>query len=194
VLLPDGVRGGVRLVDATDELGLFAEERAVVERAILSRRREFATGRALLRCLTGVDAAIPTDADRRPVLPPGVVGSLTHDGRVVVAVTSTEPSFCGLGVDIEPHGVASDELATAIIRPDDHIHDATLALVIKEAAFKAWSRSGRPLLDHQQVRIAEVSGRDALAVVLPTSEPIVVRAGAVAGRWLAVAAQRCHVK
>ena len=100
-LAPAGVRTGSRLITPDDAATLHAVEAAAVERAVDVRRREFATGRALLRSLLGTDVAIPVGPSRAPVLPAGVVGSLAHDRVLAVAAVTTEPAIAALGIDVE---------------------------------------------------------------------------------------------
>ena len=149
---------GVRRVsDLEDQL--FAEELAAVAAASPQRRHQFATGRVLLREVIGHDGPIPMAADRRMVLPPGVVASLAHDDRIAVAVAASSSALVGLGVDVEPLADLDADEAALIIRPDDEVDDPLVAFVAKEAAYKAWSRPGRPILDHHDVRLtAQASG------------------------------------
>jgi len=90
--------------DAVAELA--EEERALIVRAVESRRREFSTGRRLARRLLaerGIEPrAILRDSDRVPIWPGGVTGSISHcREHAVVAVCDANACF-GVGVDIEP--------------------------------------------------------------------------------------------
>ena len=91
-LVPSSVRTGVRSIDEADEATLWPIERAAVTAAVRSRRTEFATGRALLRELLDLDAAIPVRPDRRPEFPDGTVGTLAHDQDIAVAATAHDAS------------------------------------------------------------------------------------------------------
>jgi 4'-phosphopantetheinyl transferase EntD len=186
-LAPRHVVTGARRVDRGDERALFPEERSAVRRAVASRRQQFASGRALLRELLGRDVAIPVGSDRRPVLPAPFVASLAHDSEYAVAAATRDRRIAGLGIDIEPVAPFTPELARHILRTDDELTDPASAFVIKEAAYKAWSRPGRPILDHHDVRITAADDTTILATVLPTGDSLPVHAAFVAGRWLAVA-------
>jgi 4'-phosphopantetheinyl transferase EntD len=186
-LAPPSVVSAARLVTDDDERELYPAERDAIRRAVPSRRRQFATGRALLRQLLGHRVSIPVAADRRPVLPPGVTASLAHDDEVAVAVATADPRFTGLGVDIERIAAVTPDLATSILRPDDGTADVAMAFVIKEAAYKAWSRPDRPILDHHEVHLMVGGGGTVIATVLPTGGRVPVNVAQVACRWLAVA-------
>lgn len=181
------MRTGVRCVDADDEVRLFPEETRTVASAAPSRRREFATGRVLLRQLLERDVVIPIAPGGRPLLPDGVLASLSHDRQIAVAVMSQDRRVVALGVDIEPVDSFTPELAPHILREDDELTDAAMAFVVKEAAYKAWSTHERPILDHHDVHLALAGDASIVATVLPTGHSIPVQAVLVAGRWLALA-------
>lgn len=85
---------------------LLPEERQHVERSVISRTREFATGRVLarqlLRRLGLDDAPLLAGRDRCPHWPEGTTGSISHtDDVCVVAVTLTDEARA-IGIDVEP--------------------------------------------------------------------------------------------
>jgi enterobactin synthetase component D / holo-[acyl-carrier protein] synthase len=136
-----------------------------VERAVAKRRREFATGRVLLRELLGRPDAIAVDARRAPVWPAGFCGSLAHDDRYAVGAVTDDPAIRALGIDIEPTVPLALDLAALILRPDEDGLDAHLAFSLKEAAYKAWSAMGGRILDHLEVRVSVDGGRFEALVV-----------------------------
>lgn len=150
-IAPPGVVTGCRAIDASDEALLHDDERAAINTAVAKRRREFATGRALLHEITGDPTSVGVDPGRRPMLPAGVVGSLAHDDTYAVAAITRDAAITALGVDIEPSTPLSAELAAVILRPDEGTIDAHLAFTLKEAVYKAWSALGGGMLDHHQV-------------------------------------------
>jgi 4'-phosphopantetheinyl transferase EntD len=99
----------------TGELSdLFPEEQHVVERAVMSRVREFATGRVLarqlLRRLGFSDEPILPGRNRCPIWPAGATGSISHTGdRCVVAVALREDA-AAIGIDVEPFAPLETEL------------------------------------------------------------------------------------
>jgi 4'-phosphopantetheinyl transferase EntD len=184
-IVPTGVRAGVRRITPDDLAALHDEESAHVRRAVARRQHEFASGRALLRELIGYRVTIPAAADRSPILPAGVRGSLAHDRDLVVAAISTEPAVRALGIDVEPATPLEPDLADVILREDEVGIDAHRAFTMKEAAYKAWSSLGGRLIDHHDVRLA-LSGSRFRAEVLLDGRTFDGTSVAAADRWLAL--------
>ena len=178
------VTSGARVIDDVDIASLRATERVGIGSAGLSRRREFASGRALMRCLIGRDVELPIGHDRRPVLPDGLVGSLAHDHQIAIAVLAPRDRFTALGIDLEPSRPIDDEMAEIILRPEESAIDPLLAFCLKEAAYKAWSNAGGGFLEHHDVSIA-LDGSRFVAVVLPSRLTLQGGWAHVAGRWIA---------
>ncbi len=89
--------------------GLLPEEYSQIRRAVEKRQREYADGRRCARTafakLGIYGFALVNDADRVPVWPENVVGSLTHcEGYCGVAIARKHPTL-GIGVDAEPINV-----------------------------------------------------------------------------------------
>jgi 4'-phosphopantetheinyl transferase EntD len=91
--------------DAIDDSGLFPGERAAVQRAVLRRRAQFAAGRLCARramALLGRAAEeILMGAQRQPLWPAGLVGSLSHINGYCVAAVAPAASSRALGIDVE---------------------------------------------------------------------------------------------
>ena len=91
--------------DGSAEHDLFPEEAEVVANSLEKRRREFAQGRGCARealRMLGVDAvAILSRADRAPIWPDGVVGTITHTAGLIVAAVARKSDVIGLGIDAE---------------------------------------------------------------------------------------------
>ena len=188
-LAPSDVRIGRRWITAGDLAALTDVEAAHVSRAVPRRQYEFATGRVLLRQLIGQDVAIPVAADRSPVLPAGVRGSLAHDRELAVAAVSDQAGVRAIGVDVEPATALEPAVAALVLRSDEPGLDAHLAFTMKEATYKAWSALGGRLLDHHDVRLA-ISGRSFRAEVLPDGTSFDGRTVAAAGRWVSLVVVR----
>ncbi len=186
-LAPSGVRTGARAIDERDVAGLQPAERDAVATARPPRRREFATGRALLRDLLGVPDAIPRLPSRQPGWPDGVRGSLAHDHEVAVAAVSRDPAIRALGIDVELQGPLEPDEAALVLRADDGDIDPRLAFTMKEAAYKAWSSLGGAHLEHHDVRVT-VEGDTYRAELLDGEVCFEGRIAAVAGRWIALVA------
>ena len=161
-LAPPGVRVGCRAIDAADLDGLRAGERRAVERAVEARRREFASGRALLRALLGAGVELPVGPTRAPVPPAGWTVSLAHDRALVVAAASTDPAVRALGVDVEPDERLDPAEAALVVGPADRVDGALTAVVAKEAAYKAWSALGGRVVEPHDV-VVRVGPDGALA-------------------------------
>jgi 4'-phosphopantetheinyl transferase EntD len=186
-LAPSWVRTGARAVDISDLDGLWPSERAAVRGAVIGRQTEFATGRALLRQLIGQNVEIGVGATRRPLLPPGIVGTLAHDHQIALAAVTRRSSCSALGVDLEPAVGLSPEDAQVVLRPEERDLDAHLVFVLKEAVYKAWSALGGPLIEHHDVTVSiDGSGRDFTASIGPNACRFAGRYIAVEGRYVAL--------
>jgi 4'-phosphopantetheinyl transferase EntD len=127
--------------------GLVGDERDIASRMAPGRAAEFASGRRLLRRLLKLDGPLPRDSDGRPTYPLGTPpASMSHDGDLVVAVVVEQPRLAsgvltsGVGVDICAQSAANSRgVSEQLLRAEEAGLDPTLALVIKEASFKAMS-------------------------------------------------------
>lgn len=125
-----------------------------MERAIDSRRAEFATARACaraaLRRLGHPECAIPVGPRGEPRWPPGVVGSITHCAGYRAGAVASQADLLALGIDAEPNEplperiaaeVASEEELASIRRLAHAAPDVRwdrLLFSAKEAVYKAW--------------------------------------------------------
>lgn len=150
---------------------LFPEEEACILRAVAKRRGEFTAGRLCARkalSLLGIEGfPLLMGADRLPVWPAGVVGSISHcPGHCGVAVARAGP-IVSLGLDVEEANalggdlvpmVCSDrELEQAALFP--HLAREQVAKILfsaKECAFKCWYPLGRAYLDFHDVEVTLV--------------------------------------
>lgn len=119
-----------------------------VARAIPKRRAEFAAGRRAVRVAMADLGLPPTDvaqgADRAPVWPDGLTGSIAHcDTACIAAVSATHTS---LGIDIEPATPLDGDLWDIICTAPEQAWITTQAnaglaakmvFSAKEAVFKA---------------------------------------------------------
>ena len=120
-------------------------------RAVASRRREFATGRALLRDLLGATWRSASGPIGRRPGPPAPSAHWPTAGPSPSRSRPDAEVVAAFGVDLEP--------ATASTRPrrgDPAAGrggaDAHLAFTLKEAVYKAWSALGAAMLEHHDVR------------------------------------------
>ena len=100
--------------------------------SVPKRQNGSATGRALLRELTG-----SAQADRRHRQPGARLASgcagigLAHDRHHAVAAVTRDPHIGALGIDVEPAGLLADDLARLILRPEERGLDAHLAFAFE---------------------------------------------------------------
>lgn len=144
-LHPDVRIAAGRIDDHADSL--WPEERSAVQGATAKRINEFSTGRLLARKAMAEHgfqpSAIPR-CDRRPVWPPGLVGSITHAGDAAVAAVAPDDSIHGLGIDLEIADRLTEKLFPRVFTPSERATFAgadprlpTLSFSAKEAGFKS---------------------------------------------------------
>ncbi|HTX23999.1 MAG TPA: 4'-phosphopantetheinyl transferase superfamily protein [Steroidobacteraceae bacterium] len=99
---------GVVAFEARQPLGLetlHAEEAQYVARAVPKRVGEFAAGRACARRalaeLAIADFPLRVGADREPLWPAGVTGSITHTAGFCGVVAARQATLGALGIDAE---------------------------------------------------------------------------------------------
>lgn len=105
--------------DVTHEL--MPEEAACVAQAVPKRRREFARGRVnarqALAALGVPNVCLLVGAQREPLWPEGIVGSITHDHALCVVAVARREHYSGLGIDVEPDEPLGPEIAARIWSP-----------------------------------------------------------------------------
>ena len=168
-LLPNIVLLAEMPPDRADPAHLHSDEYRLIERAVQKRQREFAAGRLLARALLGeLNLAVPavlSDADRVPVWPEGVVGSITHCASLCAVAMADAAVSAGIGIDVEPASPMNHELLPQVLRPIERERlsalppslqpmGGILVFSIKEAVYKAIYPRRRVFLDFQQVEIA----------------------------------------
>jgi 4'-phosphopantetheinyl transferase EntD len=168
-------------------------EAVAVERAVLSRRAEFAAARACARASLAVlgrpDSVIPANPDRSPSWPSGIVGSISHADGYCIAVTASESSG-SVGVDVEAVGRVTDDIASAVMLPSaaDPELTRTLVFAAKEALYKAQHPLTRRWLDFHDVEVSvcEAPGLLRLELVgdVVTLPEAAALAWPMAARWL----------
>jgi len=147
---------------------LFAEELEHVKRAVAKRRQEFGTARVCARKALAALGVAPVPlvpgADRAPVWPPGIVGSIAHTHRLCAVVVGRSPPLRGLGIDVEqvrslPTAVISTILTTGEASFVNSFPAANRDLLIilhfsaKEAYYKCQYAVARSFLGFQDVAV-----------------------------------------
>ena len=149
---------------------LTSAELAAARSFAPGRLAEFRHGRycarsALLRL--GADAGqILIGANREPLWPAGIIGSISHAGDTAAAVVAWQAQFAAIGLDLEPAAPLEDALVPRICRPEELAVIAATStnpgeaarriFSMKEAAYKAlWPIIGCFLDFHNlEVRLA----------------------------------------
>jgi len=148
---------------------LFPAERESVRRAVDKRVREFAAGRMCARHamaqLGFPESPLLAAADRQPIWPEPLVGSLSHTAGFCVAVVARKSEWLALGVDTELSGAPSPDLWSTICEPDElawcHSLPAaaraaavTVLFAAKEAFYKCQYPLTTEWLDFHDLRIS----------------------------------------
>lgn len=147
----------------------FAEEKQLVAGAVGKRRREFITARrcahmALQRM--GIDPVpICSGADRAPIWPRGIVGSITHCAGYRAAALARCAVTASVGIDAEPNQPLAIGVGDLVLRPAERAQLRSLPLSAaqphwdrllfssKEAVYKAWYPLTGRWLEHQDVDV-----------------------------------------
>jgi 4'-phosphopantetheinyl transferase EntD len=136
------------------EAALFREERALVARAVETRRRSFATTRACARRALA-ELGIPPAPILRgrggaPRWPSGVVGSMTHCAGYRGCAVASSRDLITLGIDAEPNEALRPGSLRRIAGAEEMSRLRTLAAAepgvswdrllfsAKESVYKAW--------------------------------------------------------
>ena len=150
------------------EAGLFPEEAAQIVNAVLSRRQQFTAGRVLARRawqrLGQAPTPLPSDEQRVPRWPSGIVGTITHTHAWCAAAVARASDVRGLGADVEAATPLDVGLWSRVCRPEErsflgaHPGEAggLLAKAIfsaKESIYKALYPEVRVFLDFQAMHI-----------------------------------------
>jgi len=152
-VLPPGVVVAEARADVPADR-LWPGEESAVAGAALARRLEYATTRdCARRALAGLGwpaQPILRRADRTPVWPDGVIGSLTHCRGYRAAAVARQGTLWAIGIDAEPAeplparvldriSSAAERTALAdLTRQAPDIPWDRLLFSLKEAVFKAW--------------------------------------------------------
>lgn len=181
---------------------LFAEEEAVIARAVDKRRREFTTARACARTALGKLGLPPVPIlpgfRGAPQWPAGVVGSITHcDGYRACAV-ARDSDIVTIGLDAEPHDRLPDGVLDAVsLAPErERVAELTAAVpgvcwdrmlfCVKESVYKAWFPLTHRWLGFEEARVDFDPVSESFTAQLLVSGPVVNgrTLTGFTGRWL----------
>ncbi|GAA0502792.1 4'-phosphopantetheinyl transferase [Saccharopolyspora subtropica] len=167
-LLPTQVSSAEAFADPPDAV-LFAEEEAVIARAVDKRRREFTTGRWCARRALerlGVEPAPLLPGERgAPQWPAGVIGSITHCAGYRAAVAARKDQVHAVGIDAEPHDRLPDGVLDVVSLPTERerlvrlsaarpsVHWDRILFSCKESVYKAWYPLAREWLGFEDAEL-----------------------------------------
>jgi 4'-phosphopantetheinyl transferase EntD len=147
---------------------LFPEERAYLHNAAPIRRAQFGTARVCARRalaeLGVAPAALVPRADRSPVWPPGIVGSISHTRERCTVVVARDTYARSLGLDIEGVRPLEPGVDETVLTPRElrflraqprSRHDEVLMLFFsaKEAYYKCQYPLTGTSLDFREVEL-----------------------------------------
>ncbi|MGI3184644.1 4'-phosphopantetheinyl transferase family protein [Nioella aestuarii] len=170
--------GEARVGDGHD---FWPGESRALARATPARQAEFAAGRAAarqaFRAIGMVPYAIPMGADRAPVWPNGIVGSITHHEGRCMAVIARRSVLAGLGLDLAALDPLAEDLWPAVLTEVDRnwlsMQEKSLrggyAQVIfsaKEATYKALYPQSRRVVGFDAMDIVPDLARNRFTAVL----------------------------
>ena len=152
-ILPPEVAAEESFSDRPDTV-LFAEEEAVIAKAVDKRRREFTTARACARAALGRLGLPPAPilpGDRgAPQWPAGVVGSITHCQGYRACAVAHGSDIVTIGLDAEPHDKLPGGVLDAVSLAPERARISALSAAepgvcwdrllfcTKESVYKAW--------------------------------------------------------
>jgi 4'-phosphopantetheinyl transferase EntD len=179
-LLGPSVSVGCSVPAWGDAADLLPAELPCTAGMVPERRKEFAAGRAAVRMATMADGsapfAVPMGADRAPVWPAGMIGSIAHSADICLAAISRSKRYAAIGIDIEPNVPLGPDIAAEVVHEGDGLeldsgtaplaeHDHVTVFSAKEAAYKC-----------QFPLTGTVLGFDALSIrLLPHAHRFVAR-------------------
>lgn len=160
---------------------LWGAERLLAQRWSAERIATFATGRACLRILLQAVCRVPQeiliDRHNAPLLPPDLIGTVSHTEGLVGAVLASRQKVRSVALDIERLGAVHRELWDLLFTPTELAWLQTLAeaeadllatalFSIKECFYKLQSPLTGVFLDFPEVEIRWEEARGFVLQVL----------------------------
>ncbi|MFZ7090928.1 4'-phosphopantetheinyl transferase family protein [Primorskyibacter sp. 2E233] len=148
VALPPGLFWSAGQAEV-DPAALFPDEAQAIARAIPKRQADFTGGRKAARAALAEmsldPVPIPVAPTRAPVFPDGVVGSISHDCGLCIALVGYSDLWQSVGIDIAPDLPLEADLIAEICRPEERTgvdpknlpRHARRLFSVKEAVYKA---------------------------------------------------------
>ncbi|MBE2288105.1 MAG: 4'-phosphopantetheinyl transferase superfamily protein [Chitinophagaceae bacterium] len=149
------------------------------------RLSDFCTGRYCLRSCTnilGFNGEIPIGERGMPILPPGIVGTVSHSKVLSGAVAASTNDFQSVGLDIESNGRINREMWHLLfndneseflmtLSAEDQVLTATKYFSAKEAFYKMQYPISGMYLDFHDVEMLPDNGETMLLRLLSNAGP-----------------------
>ena len=145
------------------------------------RLRDFTHGRYCARAalrqlgIPAANATIGVGAQREPVWPEGIIGSISHTDNIAVAVIARTSQLSSIGIDIESAQPLEEDLIKMIIRPDEmansHPEEGKLIFSIKESIYKCIYPQLKLFVDFQDMEVIR-SEQDSSFTAVPHNPAI----------------------
>lgn len=163
---------------------LFPEEVTFIANAVPRRRGEFAAGRMCARFALaeyGCDAAVLlAGADRRPLWPEHMTGSISHTTGLCCAVVAPRSVAAAIGVDAQIMSEVTEDVWETICTagelrilgkaaPGLRQAGAALAFAAKEAFFKAQYELTGAWVDFHDIAIQASNGAFSVCTLTPAT-------------------------
>jgi enterobactin synthetase component D len=147
-----------------------------IQRSVYKRQMEFFFGRLAARDALSqlglADRQIPIGAERQPVWPIGVIGSITHTHGLVAAVAERQGVCRGVGIDAEQmiDEDTCQSISSVVVRPQEleclrslkelPLQRAlTIVFSAKESFYKATYAAVGHIFDFSAVQVVELDAR-----------------------------------
>lgn len=147
---------------------------AHLSQAVIKRRAEYLASRYAARVALAssgiVDFTLENDADRAPMWPRGIIGSLSHTAQRAVIISAADRPQRLAGVDVEQLMKADNalELSEMIVSASElhHLRQCglplttalTLAFSLKESLYKALYPHLRQFMDFHSAEVTKLDG------------------------------------
>lgn len=191
------------IVEAGDpalwEGGLLPEEAACIRHAVPKRQREFTAGRNCARLALqhlGLDPVpvVRVGAQREPLFPAGVSGTLTHTHDYCAAAVIRQGTVRSIGIDAEVNVPLGDDIARLVLVPAERamvravavpgLYADKLLFSIKEAFYKAYFQVAGRYLDFLDACVSLEPAEDSFTLqVLRADVPAPFPGSAWRGRY-----------
>ena len=160
---------------------LTPAEKAIVERAVPQRVKQFSTGRfcakQALQALGITNAEILQGDGKKPLWPADTVGSISHSKSMAGAVVAPADKLVSIGMDIETIGGVRPDMWDMLYRPSERAYLAnytgdalalqtTILFSGKEAFYKFQYPLTKTFLDFTDVEMILVNGQFQLRVIM----------------------------